>query len=752
MLKFYAFQLWEWLVVHGLPLTALVIIAILIPRVGRLAIRIVSSRFDEGEEATKSRLALVGALVYVLQAIAYFAIIMLGLTNLGVPAMGAALPATVVSAAIGFGAQNVIGDFLAGFFIISERQFGVGDFVAFDGTSNDISGTVVGLTLRATKVRTASGEVVTIPNGSAGVITNYSQDWSRAVVDLAVPLQPGESMSQLTDRVEATAAKALGDPTIAGDVTGELEVLPATDIVAPSAAGQSWQVNFRVMVVVNPARQWAVERVLRSALVNVFWDRYDMPRVFLDGSDAHSSPAADPRKAVAADSALAPTEVLPAQHASRNRSASVADGSQSGSAGTGSGSAGIADSVNEDKAHGSAAGSEALAAHGTASTLETAAMDAVQAEGTDRASQLARPGEAAQGEKTGQPAEAPTADGPGIRPLDSDGTIGRTRPAPSQDATSAASPNATPSSDDDAGESGAAAGTDATSSSDDDAGEGGAAAGTDGAKAAASGAGVADAAAGGAGVADAAAGGTGRAGDGIGVNDSEENAGEENAGEEDADEKKEKFKGIWRNEEHSSKFKRIMSVGGRTRPSTTGLILALLLVGGLALASSNPEGGDTGWLSPDYWRDRPSNSESSEGPENSEGNDQSGDNSTTDPNSDPNSSANTDGNTDGNTDANPDGNTDSNTNGNAGSNTNSNSGANSGANSDQNANSNPGGNDGSPNGTANEPNSNSSGNNRNSGNGGVQNNSNNSGTGGNSVNGAAPRAMGAPNATDITHG
>ena len=143
MLKFYAFQLWEWLVAHGIPLSALIIIAILIPRVGRLAIRIVSSRFDRGEEATKSRLALVGALVYVVQAIAYFAIIMLGLTNLGVPAMGAALPATVVSAAIGFGAQNVIGDFLAGFFIISERQFGVGDFVAFDGTSSNISGTVV---------------------------------------------------------------------------------------------------------------------------------------------------------------------------------------------------------------------------------------------------------------------------------------------------------------------------------------------------------------------------------------------------------------------------------------------------------------------------------------------------------------------------------------------------------------------------------------------------------------------------------
>lgn len=718
MLKFYAFQLWEWLVVHGLPLTALVIIAILIPRVGRLAIRIVSNRFDEGGEATKSRLALVGALVYVLQAIAYFAIIMLGLTNLGVPAMGAALPATVVSAAIGFGAQNVIGDFLAGFFIISERQFGVGDFVAFDGTSSDISGTVVGLTLRATKVRTASGEVVTIPNGSAGVITNYSQDWSRAVVDLAVPLQPGESMSQLTDHVEATAAKALQDPTIAGDVTGELEVLPATDIVAPTAAGQSWQVNFRVMVVVNPARQWAVERVLRSALVNVFWDRYDMPRAFLDGSDAHSSPAADPRKAVAAESALAPTEVLPAQHASRNRSASVADGSQSGSAGTGSDSAGIADPVNGDKAHGSAAGSEASAAHGTASALETAAMDAVQAEGADRAGQLAQPDQAeptdkseqtGQREKTNLPAGAPTTDGPGVRPLDSDGTIGQTQAAPSQHTRAGA--NARAGANTRAGANARiSANANSASGSDEDTGL------------------------------------TEAHGDGSDIPVGTKDTAKDTAKDTEKDtEKKEKFQGIWRNEEHSSKFKRIMSVGGRTRPSTTGLILALLLVGGLALASSNPEGGDTGWLSPDYWRDRPSNSESSEGPENSEANDQSGDNSTgqnnstTDPNSDPNSSANTEGN--------PDGTPDSNTDGNAGSNTNSNA--------DQNANSTPGGNDGSPNGTANEPNSNSNGNNPNSGNGGVQNNSNNSGTGGNSVNGAAPRAMGAmgaPNATDTTHG
>ncbi|MGJ4169444.1 mechanosensitive ion channel family protein [Corynebacterium macclintockiae] len=547
MLKFYAFQLWEWLVAHGIPLSALIIIAILIPRVGRLAIRIVSGRFDRGEEATKSRLALVGALVYVVQAIAYFAIIMLGLTNLGVPAMGAALPATVVSAAIGFGAQNVIGDFLAGFFIISERQFGVGDFVAFDGTSSNISGTVVALTLRATKIRTASGEVVMIPNGSAGVITNYSQDWSRAVVDLAVPLQPGESMAQLTDRVEATASEALRDPTIADDVTGELEVLPATDIVAPTAAGQSWQVNFRVMVVVNPARQWAVERVLRSALVNVFWDRYDMPRVFRAGTDAsaHASSSRSPIKAMAAESALAPTEVMPAQHP-RPTSGHAPHGGHTAAA----------------NAEPAAAASNAAPAPATGTAPAAAASDAAAA----AAGKTAAGGENAnsQSDSTASSAEAysPTHpaskdDGPGTAPLDSDGTIGR------RSAGTPTSANATATAVATAPDAGATDSVDSASAAT--------------------------------GAANGTATGTGTGTD----TDTERNAddSEQNAS-----------RGFWRDEEHSSRFKRIMSVGGRTRPSTTGLIIALMVVGGLALASSNPDGRDAGWLSPDYWRDRPANS------------------------------------------------------------------------------------------------------------------------------------------------
>ncbi|MGV0362671.1 mechanosensitive ion channel domain-containing protein [Corynebacterium minutissimum] len=277
MLKFYMFAIWQAVVDHGLPLLGMLLTAILIPRIGRLAVRVIESRLDENEESTKARLALAGALVYVAQAVAYFLLIVAALANLGVPPLGAAIPATVVSAAVGFGAQSIIGDFLAGFFILSEKQFGVGDYVSFDGVTG-VEGTVVSLTLRTTTVRTPTGEVVMVPNGSAGVVTNFSQEWSRAVVDIAIPVHEGDNLPDITARVEKISEHAIRTPDIRADVAGELDVLPATGIVAPTVAGQPWQVKYRVLVQVNPARQWAVERAIRSALLASFWDLYKLPK------------------------------------------------------------------------------------------------------------------------------------------------------------------------------------------------------------------------------------------------------------------------------------------------------------------------------------------------------------------------------------------------------------------------------------------------------------------------------------------
>ncbi|WP_294166137.1 mechanosensitive ion channel domain-containing protein [uncultured Corynebacterium sp.] len=415
-LKYYFYELWSLFVDHGLPLIALLLIGILIPRIGRLAIRIMERRLDEEEEATKARLALTGALVYIVQAAAYFLIIWAALTNLGVPAVGAAVPATIVSAAVGFGAQSIIADFLSGFFILSEKQFGVGDYVSFDGVT-DVEGTVVMLTLRTTKVRTPTGELVTVPNSSAGAVTNYSQEWSRAVVNFDVPVQEGETLPEITRRVRTISEQAIQEPSIAVDVNGELEVLPATQLVAPQAAGQSWHVTYRVLVTVNPARQWAVERAIRSALLSEFWDHYNVAD--LDEIQRPLLPAGD--------------------------------------------NAAAQESVKDASAAGEGSRPDSQPEH-----------------------------------------QSPEADGP-----DSDGPGKPALP-------------------------------------------------------------------------------------------------------DEEDHEPEPTQGIWRALETNSKFQKIATIGGRVRASTTGLILALLVVGALALASSNPENADAGWLSPEHWRDSGAEASSSQ--------------------------------------------------------------------------------------------------------------------------------------------
>lgn len=518
--SYYFFRLWEWFVAHGIPLIALTLVAILIPRIGRLTIRIVANRGHAGAEAKKARLALVGAMVYVVQIVAYFIVILLALTNLGVPAMSAALPATVVSAAVGFGAQKVIQDFLAGFFIISERQFGVGDYVSFDGTSGDIEGTVVALTLRATRIRTPSGEVVTVPNGSAGVITNFSQDWSRAVVDLAIPLQSGESMDDLLERVNHTASEAIHDPSIKDDVTDEVEILPATKLVAPTAAGQSWQVNFRTMVVVNPARQWAVERVIRSALLNVFWDRYDLPSVFAQADFGDAQTIAFPGASEGTKTGSAGSKhdsVNPNQQdVSSDAPTQVFQRADQTAKSTGAtGVTGSADSGKSSAAATAAAAGAAGVAAGAAGAKADSKSD-VKAGSSTGSSTRASAGADAQDKPAEDAAAVESApdkdDGPGS-PSDVTAPV---------DATDA---------------SGSTDSTDSTNSTDDD--------------------------------------------DDI-------------------------WNGVWRGDTYDSKVKNALSIGGRIRPSTTGLILGLILTGGLALASSNPEGASAGVLSPDHWRnDKP---------------------------------------------------------------------------------------------------------------------------------------------------
>jgi len=168
-------EIGQWIISRGLRVIMLVIVAILAVRfvtwVADQIARQLDERFVESDalvrsEASKHRQALASVVQWVsIVLIAIWGIVQIAdVLDFSVGAFVA--PATVIGAALGFGAQQVVRDLLSGFFIIVEKQYGFGDLVTLTVVSaTEASGTVENVTLRVTRLRSPNGEVLTIPNG-----------------------------------------------------------------------------------------------------------------------------------------------------------------------------------------------------------------------------------------------------------------------------------------------------------------------------------------------------------------------------------------------------------------------------------------------------------------------------------------------------------------------------------------------------------------------------------------------------------
>lgn len=284
--KFYLTSMWEWVANTGLSLAILICIALLIPRIGRLVVRWATIKMNEHEERRgeiadtegyKGRLAILGALVYIAEAIAFFFVAIRILKDFGFSTTGAAVPATVVSAAVAFGAQKIIADFLAGFFIITERQYGVGDWVILQNKDAPVEGTVTAITLRSTTVRTLNGQEAVVPNSVPLVAVNASSGWAKAQIDIPVPLTAGDSTEDLNALFDGCVNRTLARPEISRLVSDDpdaVSILPALDLIPPTSAGVPWSIKYRVLIRVEPGQQWTVERALRSAVMDEMWTSY----------------------------------------------------------------------------------------------------------------------------------------------------------------------------------------------------------------------------------------------------------------------------------------------------------------------------------------------------------------------------------------------------------------------------------------------------------------------------------------------
>jgi small-conductance mechanosensitive channel len=214
-------------------------------------------------EAAKHRHVIAEVVTWTVLAVTYVVIAVLVIQRLGVPLAGLVAPAALLSAALGFGLQRFVQDIAAGFFITGERQYGFGDVVRISvaGISEPAVGTVEDVTLRVTRLRTVSGEVITTPNGQIAQVTNFSRDWARAVLDVPVP--SSADVSHVTEIL-----RQVGDETYGDDKLRRLMLDPPTVMGVERIEVDTFSV--RMVARTLPGAQFEVGRELRARVASAF--------------------------------------------------------------------------------------------------------------------------------------------------------------------------------------------------------------------------------------------------------------------------------------------------------------------------------------------------------------------------------------------------------------------------------------------------------------------------------------------------
>ncbi|AWT43300.1 MULTISPECIES: mechanosensitive ion channel family protein [Streptomyces] len=198
--------------------------------------------------------------------------------------------AGVAGVAIGFGARNLVTDFLSGVFMILEDQYGVGDTI----DAGVASGEVIEVGLRVTKLRGDNGEIWYVRNGEVKRIGNLSQGWATAGVDVTV--KASEDLDRLKATLDEVAEKMGKEEPWNELLWSPIEVLGLDSVLLDSMV-------VRVSARTMPGKSLAVERELRWRIKRAF-DAADI-RIVGGATAPAEDDAPDPTAVVAAPSVLA---------------------------------------------------------------------------------------------------------------------------------------------------------------------------------------------------------------------------------------------------------------------------------------------------------------------------------------------------------------------------------------------------------------------------------------------------------------
>ena len=254
-----------WLLEHGVPIVIILVASFAVYWVVRAFLKRVVSRYvhlrGKGRHAKlwfENRDKTLGSIIsstlgLILLVVALFMI----LSEVGVDIGPLLADAGVLGIAVGFGAQSLIKDLLAGMFILLEDQYNKGDVVKIAG----ISGIVEEVNLRRTILRDLDGIVHNVPNGEITTASNYTRDWARVNLDVSVGY--GEDL----DRVMAVIDK-VGKKLAEDDYYSKLIKTPPQALRVNNFGDSG--IDIKILGDTQPMKQWEVTGEMRKRLKKAF--------------------------------------------------------------------------------------------------------------------------------------------------------------------------------------------------------------------------------------------------------------------------------------------------------------------------------------------------------------------------------------------------------------------------------------------------------------------------------------------------
>ena len=271
---------WEWLAEYlispGLTIVVVLLLALVISRIAKRLIKRAVKKMDSpNSKATRRAVArgttpevedlrrqqraqalgnvaksLVGVVVWVV------AFIMV-LGQIGIHLGPLIAGAGIAGVALGFGAQDLVKDFLSGMFMLIEDQYGIGDVI----DAGEAVGVVEGITLRSTRLRDLEGTLWHVPNGEIRRVGNMSQEYSHGMLDVRIAYDT--DIDTASELMESVASAMSTEPE------WDRIMLEAPEMMGVENLGAD-AIDIRMRIKTLPGKQWTVSRELRRRIKNAF--------------------------------------------------------------------------------------------------------------------------------------------------------------------------------------------------------------------------------------------------------------------------------------------------------------------------------------------------------------------------------------------------------------------------------------------------------------------------------------------------